>query len=37
MGEARDVKTFNTLQEAKDAYRKGLIDVDTPILIKEKR
>jgi hypothetical protein len=30
------VHYFNTLEEAKQAYREGLIDVDDPIVIKEK-
>jgi hypothetical protein len=32
-----DVRTryFNTLEEARQAYRDGLIDVDDPIVIKD--
>ena len=39
MGEpkAGGIQTFNTVQEAKQAYKKGLIDIDTPIDIKEKK
>ena len=35
MGQTSDVKTFNNTSEAKQAYRKGLIDIDTPIVIKQ--
>ena len=31
------IQTFNSLQQAKEAYKKGLIDIDTPIDIKDKR
>ena len=36
MGESKDVKVFDTLQDAKNAYRNGDIDVDTPIIIKDR-
>lgn len=36
MGDAsKGVQTFNTLAEAKEAYHKGIIDIDTPIVVKE--
>jgi hypothetical protein len=36
MGDAsKGVQTFNTLAEAKEAYHKGSIDIDTPIVVKE--
>lgn len=34
MGQTSDVKTFNNIAQAKQAYRKGLIDIDTPVIIK---
>lgn len=36
MGQTKDVKTFQTMKDAQKAYRDGIIDIDTPIVIKEK-
>lgn len=36
MGESKDVKTFETTADARKAYLNGQIDIDTPIVIKEK-
>lgn len=36
MGESKDVKTFETTADARKAYLNGQIDIDTPIVIKQK-
>lgn len=36
MGDDKNVHVFDTIADAKKAYRQGAIDVDTPIVIKQK-